>query len=85
MLAIIPLITAFIQAATEYLKLKNKSYYYDLADRSQTKIDTLKNKIEELRAKGDNDSQSIADDLLQQLVAEKAQHKYFSTLSSPTL
>lgn len=76
------LLVALIQATTEYLKLKNKSFYYDIEQKSLDRQARLKTEWEKLRAAGDQQSASDADDVLQQLLAEKAARKHFSTLNS---
>ena len=74
---ILSLITTFLKAATSYLELKNKSFYYDILEKSRKRCAELANEIEKLRAEGTQPSTDRADVLLLQFKSEKryAEHR----------
>lgn len=65
------LLITFLKGATLYLQLKNKSFYYDILEKSRKKCSELAKEIEELRAEGTQYSTDRADVLLLQLKSEK--------------
>lgn len=65
------LIITFLKAVTLYLQLKNKSFYYDILEKSRKKCSELAKEIEDLRAEGTQHSTDRADVLLLQLKSEK--------------
>ncbi len=78
------LITSLVKALSAYLELKNKSFYYDILEKSRTRQSQLGKEIEKLRAEGTNDSNDIADAILLQLIAEQKYCKHLSATYSPT-
>ena len=78
------LITSLIKALSAYLELKNKSFYYDILEKSRNHQLQLREKIEELRSEGTSDSASIADDLFMQVCAEEQYRKHLSATYSAT-
>lgn len=77
------LITSLVKALSAYLELKNKSFYYDILEKSRNHQSQLRKEIEDLRAEGTNDSNDIADAVLLQLIAEQKYCKHLSTTYSP--
>ena len=78
------LLTSLIKALSAYLELKNKSFYYDILEKSRTRQSQLSKEIEKLRAEGTNDSNDIADAIFLQLCSEKQYCKHLSATYSPT-
>jgi hypothetical protein len=68
---VLNLLITFLKGATLYLQLKNKSFYYDVLEKSRKKCSELAKEIEELRAEGTQYSTDRADVLLLQLKSEK--------------
>jgi hypothetical protein len=68
---VLNLLITFLKGATLYLQLKNKSFYYDILEKSRKKCSELAKEIEELRAEGTQYSTDRADVLLLQLKSEK--------------
>ena len=73
------LLKTLIETLNLYFKLKNKSFYRDLLDRSKRIQKDLINEIEELRSNGDSESTDRADFLQQRLIAEKRDLEHLST------
>jgi hypothetical protein len=65
------LLISFLKAITLYLELKNKSFYYDILEKSRKKCFELAEEIEQLRSEGSQHSTDRADILLLQLKSEK--------------
>ena len=78
------LITSLVKALSAYLELKNKSFYYDILEKSRNRQSQLSKEIEKLRAEGTNDSNDIADAVFLQLIAEQKYCKHLSATYSPT-
>ena len=81
---ILNLITNLIKIITAYFELKNKSFYYDIIEKSRKKQNELAEEIEKLRAEGTNDSNYRADTLFMQLCAEQKYAEHLSTYYSKT-
>jgi hypothetical protein len=77
------LITSLVKALSNYLELKNKSFYYDIIEKSKNRQSQLSKEIEKLRAEGTNDSNDIADAIFLQLCAEQKYCKHLSATYSP--
>jgi len=77
------LITSLIKTLSVYLELKNKSFYYDILEKSRNRQTQIAHAIEQLRAQGTNDSNDIADAMFLQLTAEQKYCKHLSTTYSP--
>jgi hypothetical protein len=77
------LITSLVKALSAYLELKNKSFYYDILEKSRNRQSQLRKEIEDLRAEGTNDSNDIADAVFMQLCAEQKYCKHLSATYSP--
>jgi hypothetical protein len=81
---LLSLITNLVKAISAYLELKNKSFYYDILEKSRSRQTQIAHAIEQLRAEGTNDSNDIADAMFLQLVAEQKYCKHLSATYSPT-
>jgi phage-related minor tail protein len=77
------LITSLVKALSAYLELKNKSFYYDILEKSRNRQSHLSEEIEKFRAEGTNDSNDIADAIFMQLCAEQKYCKHLSATYSP--
>ena len=62
------LLSALAQALVEFLKLKVVSAKYDLQRRIETDLETDENQITALRARGDDGSMRVADQLYQRIL-----------------
>jgi|TARA_B110000858_G_C17596012_1_gene377849 hypothetical protein len=81
---IVALIKTVLQTLNLYLKLKNRSFYVDLVEKSKKKQKDLIDEIEKLRSDGDSDATDRADFLFRELVAEKRDIKHLSAINSIT-
>ena len=73
------IITSLLKALASYLELKNKSFYYDILEKSRNRQSQLREEIEKLRAEGTNDATSRADAVFMLLCSEQ---KYCEHLSA---
>ena len=73
------LFASLFKAATIYLELKNKSFYYDIVQKSKAKQDDYIKEIERLRARGRPADNDAADILRLQLLEEKQFIEHIST------
>jgi len=80
---VMTLIANLVKAISAYLELKNKSFYYDILEKSRNRQSQLRKEIENLRAEGTNDSNDIADAVFMQLCAEQKYCKHLSATYSP--
>lgn len=80
---LLSLIANLIKAISAYLELKNKSFYYDILEKSRSRQAQIAHSIEQLRAEGTNDSNDIADAMFLQLTAEQKYCKHLSATYSP--
>ena len=78
------IISNLLKALSSFLELKNKSFYYDIIEKSRNRQTQLREEIERLRAEGTNDSNDIADAVFLQLIAEQKYCKHLSATYSPT-
>ena len=78
------IITSLLKALSSYLELKNKSFYYDIIEKSRNRQSQFREEIERLRAEGTNDSNSRADLLFMQLCSEQKYCEHLSATYSPT-
>lgn len=76
------LVKTLLETLNLYLKLKNKSFYVDLLERSKRKQKELINEIEELRSFGSSDATDRADFLQSELISEKRDIKHLSAIYS---
>ena len=76
---LITLITSLVKALSAYLELKNKSFYYDILEKSRNKCNQLAQEIEKLRAEGTQASTDRADILFMRL---KSEQKYAEHLTA---
>ena len=76
---ILPLISNLLKLAVAYFELKNKSFYYDILEKSRTKCNQLAEEIEKLRAERTQSSTDRADVLIMRL---KSEQKYSEHLSA---
>jgi hypothetical protein len=79
---ILSLISNLIKALCSYLELKNKSFYYDILEKSRKRQKDLVEQIEELRDRGDSQSANNADTLVLQLLDERKWIKNISNTYS---
>jgi hypothetical protein len=79
---IISLISSLIKALCSYFELKNKSFYYDILEKSRRRQSELVDQIEELRDRGDSQSANNADTLVLQLLDERKWIKNISNTYS---
>lgn len=78
------MIKALLQVLVEYLKLRNRSFYYDILTKSKSRQQDLANEIETLRSKPSNDNSDRADLLRKHLITEKQYAQHLSTFYSST-
>ena len=78
------LIKTLIETLNLYFKLKNRSFYVDLMEKSKRKQKDLIDEIEKLRSNGDSASTDRADFLQQELISEKRDVKHLSAVYAPT-
>lgn len=78
------LITGLVKALSSYLELKNKSFYYDILEKSRNRQSQLREEIEKLRAEGTNDSNSRADAVFMLLCSEQKYCQHLSATYSKT-
>lgn len=76
---ILPLISSLLKLAVAYFELKNKSFYYDILEKSRNKCNQLATEIENLRIEGTQASTDRADILFMRL---KSEQKYAEHLSA---
>jgi len=72
------LIKTVLSTVNAYLQLRNKTFYYDITEKSREKQLKLINEIEELRSKRTSAATERADLLRDQLLAEKRHLKHIS-------
>jgi predicted transposase YdaD len=70
---------AIISIIYKYFELKNKSFYYDILEKSRTKQQKLAEEIEKLRDEGTQESNARANTLLLLLESER---NWISTTSA---
>jgi predicted nuclease of restriction endonuclease-like (RecB) superfamily len=81
---ILPLITSLLKLAVAYFELKNKSFYYDILEKSRTKCNQLAEEIEKLRAEGTQFSTDRADVLFMRLKSEQKYAEHLAAQYSKT-
>lgn len=81
---IISLITQLLRLLNDYFELKNKSFYYDILQKSRDKQQNLAQEIEKLRDQGTQESNSRADTLLLLLEQERNWISNISTYYTQT-
>ena len=62
---------ALFQAATEFLRLKNKTVYFDLLEKFDLRLDKLEEQRQVARSKATTESQSRAEEIVSEIVEEK--------------
>ena len=77
---IIGLLKAVFRALEEFLKLKNRSFYYDIVTKSKNYQKELIDEIEKLRNTGTNSSNDRADLLRAQLLQERKTLEHLSAV-----
>lgn len=70
-MSIITLITQLLGLLNNYFELKNKSFYYDILEKSRTKQQKIAEEIEKLRDIGTQESNDRANTLLLLLEQER--------------
>jgi len=78
------LLKTLLETLNLYLKLKNKSFYHDLVERSKRKQKDLIYEIEKLRSNHDSDSTDRADFLQSELIREKRDAEHLSAIYTPS-
>jgi hypothetical protein len=73
---------SLIKSLELFLSLKNKSFIYEIREKSRLRQKQIIESIERLRAVGDSNSSDRADILRQELDAERREFEYLSTLYS---
>jgi hypothetical protein len=81
---LLSLISNLIKAACAYLELKNKSFYYDILEKSRKKQQEFAEEIEKLRSEGTQSSTDRADVLFMRLRSEQKFSEHFSAQYSET-
>ena len=81
---LLTLIVNLIKAASAYLELKNKSFYYDVLEKSRKKQEQFAEEIEKLRSEGTQSSTDRADVLFMRLLSEQRYAESLSTQYSKT-
>ena len=76
------LIKSVLKSLELYLAFKNKAFYRDLIDDHREREKGLINEIEKYRSSGSSNDADRADLLRDQLLAERRQFEYLSTLYS---
>lgn len=71
MITIVSLITQLLGLLNNYFELKNKSFYYDILEKSRNKQQKLAEEIEKLRDVGTQESNDRANTLLLLLEQER--------------
>jgi hypothetical protein len=79
---IIGLIKNALSALTAFLELKNRTFYYDMIQKSRINQEQIINEIEKLRSSKTNDSNDRADILRDRLIQERAYIQHLSTFYS---
>lgn len=75
---ILGIIKTALQALTTYLELKNKSFYYDILEKSNKRQKHLIDEIESLRNTGTSASSDRADILRSELIKERKTLEHLS-------
>ena len=65
------ILTAFFQAVTSYFNLKSKTAYYDLLEKSDSRLDKLDKERQIARSKATPESQARAEEILSEIIEEK--------------
>jgi predicted metal-dependent enzyme (double-stranded beta helix superfamily) len=81
---ILNLIADLIRAIAAYFDYRNKSFAYDILEKSLNLQSKLRNEIENLRNQNTNESNDRADNLLLLFKQEQQFFKYLSTTYSTT-
>ena len=81
-------LTAFLQAATAYFNLKNKTAYYDLLEKFDSRLDKLDKARQIARSKATQESQAEAESIVEEIKEEKKKQKLiieqFQKYENPT-
>lgn len=81
---ILPLISNLLKLAVAFFELKNKSFYYDILEKSRNKCNQLTTEIENLRVEGTQASTDRADILFMRLKSEQKYAEHLSAQYSKT-
>ena len=81
---ILPLISNLLKLAVAFFELKNKSFYYDILEKSRSKCNQLATEIENLRIEGTQASTDRADILFMRLKSEQKYAEHLSAQYSKT-
>ena len=80
----ISLLKAFLEAVTQYLQLRNRTFYYDIQEKSKSKQQQYANEIEQLRKSGTSGDADRADLVRNQLIEERRYAQHLSTVYAST-
>jgi hypothetical protein len=79
------IIKSLLEALVAYLQLKNKSFYYDITQKSKIKQKEYIDEIEKLRTSRDPNDADYADIMRGYLLAEKQYIKHLSAIYLKTI
>lgn len=74
LLAIVKLL---LELGVQYLKLKNKSFFYDILEKHSSRVDKLNQEREKLRAIAEPEAQDKASKLMDTIIEEKEKLNLF--------
>jgi hypothetical protein len=66
-----------LELGVQFLKLKNKSYFYDILEKHSSRVNKLNEKREELRSIAKTDEQAQAKRLMDEIIEEKEKLNLF--------
>lgn len=70
-MTIFALIQSFLEAVTQYFRLKNQTVYFDLLEKFDSRLDKLDKQRQTARTKATTESQNQAEEILSEIVEEK--------------
>lgn len=70
-MTIFAILQAFLEAATEFLRLRNKTVYFDLLEKFDSRLDKLDKNRQIARSKATTESQALAEDIMSEIIEEK--------------
>jgi hypothetical protein len=70
-MTIFALIQSFLEAVTQYLKLKNQTAYFDILEKFDSRLDKLDKMRQTARTKPTTEGQNQAEEILSEIVEEK--------------
>ncbi len=70
-MTIFALIQSFLEAVTQYFRLKNQTVYFDLLEKFDSRLDKLDKQRQTARTKATTESQNQAEEILSEIIEEK--------------